>query len=67
MDNLKIKEARERLRMSQAQLGVKAGVHYNTIKNIEKGGNYSPKIDVLERICAALDMSVSDVLEVRGG
>lgn len=45
--------------LSLYQLSQRSGVSYSTIKTTEKRGGQL-KVDTIERICAALDISLSE-------
>lgn len=48
--------------MSQEQLAAKAGIHRTYISLLERDVK-SPTVDVLLRICGALEMKASDILK----
>ena len=49
--------------LTKIQLGKKAKVHFNTIKNIEKGRQLNPNITTLEKLATALDITINDLLK----
>ena len=53
MKNLKLKAARARKDMSQAELAEKVGVSRQTINSIESG-DYNPSINLCIEICKVL-------------
>ena len=55
-----VRAERNRKRLTQTELGQKAGVTIGTIHNIESG-KHTPSFDTLRRIAAALDCSL-DIL-----
>lgn len=55
----KIREFRKKAKMTQKELGEKAGVKHNTISTYEKGAS-SPDQNIIFRIAQALDRSVDD-------
>ena len=58
----KIREARKRAGMNQAELGRRLGIHGNAIAQWETGCR-NPKYETLKRIAAALNVSVESILE----
>ncbi len=57
-----LKKARNHVGLSQEQLAEKAGVHRTYISLLERNIK-SPTLDVLFRICQALEVSASDMLK----
>jgi transcriptional regulator with XRE-family HTH domain len=57
---LAIREKRIQLGMTQEQLMEKSDVHKNTIVKFE-GGKRAVSLDVLIRLCAALDLNLMTV------
>lgn len=49
--------------LTKTQLGKKAKVHFNTIKNIEKGIQSNSNITTLEKLATALDVTVNDLIK----
>lgn len=56
-----LKKLRRRARMSQDELGAKAGVNGQTISNIETGTVTTPAHDTYRRIASALGLTVADL------
>ncbi|HDX9591459.1 TPA: helix-turn-helix transcriptional regulator [Bacillus pseudomycoides] len=56
----RLRELRARYRLTQADLGVKAGVTRQTIGFIEKG-DYEPSITLALKIAKALDHTVEEI------
>lgn len=54
----KIKEARTQLKLTQAELAVRANVSLATLQNIE-AGRANPEIATLERICEPLGLEIN--------
>lgn len=59
-----VRELRERRRWSQAQLAKAAGMTQSAVARFEAGGTV-PTLPVLERLAAALDVSLSVSFEPR--
>ena len=57
-----LQRARKEAGLSQEQLADKAGVHRTYISLLERDVK-SPTMDVLLRICGALEMKASDILK----
>lgn len=57
-----LREARKKAGLSQEQLAEKAGVHRTYVSLLERDVK-SPTVDVLLRICRALEMKASDILK----
>ena len=49
--------------MSQERLASAAGVSLSTVKWFERGRKNAPRLDTLERLCAALEISTTELLE----
>lgn len=47
---------------SQEKLAQEAGISYNTLIKIERGGIKNPKIETVIKLSSALDVSVDDLL-----
>ena len=60
---LKIKLLRTKFGMSQEDLGAKANLNKNSIGSIERGEK-SPSIDTLNQIAQALEITLSDLVDV---
>ena len=57
----KLREAREEKRLTQEELSNKSGVSRQTIVALEKGISEDVKISTLQKLAAALDMTVQDI------
>lgn len=57
-----IKEQMEKKNMTRYQLAQIVGVTYPTITAIYQGTTSSIKLDILEKICLALECSPNDIL-----
>ena len=57
----KIKEIREEIGMTQAELSIKAGVSRTIINGLETGRTTTTTTDTLKKIAAALDKKVSEI------
>ena len=57
----KIKKARLRSDLTQAEVAEKAGIHTNYFARIERGEE-NPSIDIVESIAKALKVKSSDIL-----
>ena len=57
-DAAKMKELRKEKKLSQKELASLAGVSFSALRAYENE-RYTPKFDVIERICAALGVHVS--------
>lgn len=57
---LRIRRRREEQHLSQSDLATDAGTFQGVISNYERGAAY-PKLDILFRIAAALDTTVSEL------
>lgn len=55
-----VKEHRERLGLTQAQLAHEAGVTEKTVRDIEKGSAV-PRLDTARRLARSLGVSVDDL------
>ena len=60
----KIKEFRKGRKLTQKQLAEKLGISSNLVSNWEQGLN-RPGADILAELCAALEVSPSELLEVK--
>ena len=56
-----MKQGRQVLKLTQAKLAVKPGVHPNVIGRLERG-TYNPTVFVLSAIAAALKVSIVELL-----
>jgi DNA-binding XRE family transcriptional regulator len=59
----KIKQAREKLGLSQEKLARLADVSNNTIINIEAGKQQNPTIETLKKIAKALNIPIEDLIK----
>lgn len=59
----KIKEARLERNLTQEQLAELIGVHPRTYRNYEIGKTV-PRIEIIRKLCIALDTSCDDLLEI---
>ena len=57
----KIKEAREEKRLTQEELAEKSGVSRPTIVALESGKAEDVKISTLQKLAAAMDMTVQEL------
>lgn len=60
MYNEKMKEQRQKLGFSQAELAKRVGVSRQTINMIENGG-YNPTIELCIRLCRELGVTLNDI------
>jgi transcriptional regulator with XRE-family HTH domain len=60
---VRLREWRERRKLSLRQLAERAGVHYVTIVSIE-AGRMSPTVETLEKLANALDIQLRDFFPV---
>ena len=49
-------------RMSQEDLAEAAGVCLSTVKWLERGREYGARVDIIEHICEALDISLEELV-----
>ncbi len=56
-----LKRCRRRVRLSQEQVAVRAGLHRSEIGMLENGQR-TPRIDTLMRVCAAVEAKPGDLL-----
>lgn len=59
MVGARIKELREAAGLSANALAKKAGVAQSTLSEVESG-KYAPKLDFIEKICKALNITLAD-------
>ena len=59
----KIKLLRTKLKISQEELGFRAGLNKNSVGAIERGES-SPTIDTLDQIAKALEISIVELVDV---
>ncbi len=57
-----LKKAREKRKLTQAELATKAGVHEMTISRLERGDR-QPSMDLLQRLARALKVKIADLLK----
>jgi transcriptional regulator with XRE-family HTH domain len=57
----KIKKARQKADMTQADVAEKAGIHVNYFARIERGEE-NPSIEIIEKIAKALKVKSSEIL-----
>lgn len=57
-----LKKARKEAGLTQEELAARAGLHYTYISHLE-GNKKSPTLDSLFRICKALGISASSLIE----
>lgn len=57
---MKLKELRDKAKLTQVQLAHKAGLYYLTIYKIEKG--HTPSLTTLKKIAKALNVHVKELL-----
>ena len=57
-----LREARERLELTQEQVAERCGVHATEVSRIE-AGKRDPKVSTLERLAAALEMPAGRLLD----
>lgn len=60
----RLRAAREKAEMTQAELADESGVPQSTISEIESGGVREPKAAPLARLAAALDVTLADLVGV---
>tara|TARA_B100000745_G_C19895109_1_gene299544 strand:- start:25 stop:219 length:195 start_codon:yes stop_codon:yes gene_type:complete len=58
-----LKKYRKKKRVSQDKLSKLADVTYNTIIKLESGATKNPRVETLQLIAVALDVSVDDLLK----
>ena len=63
MFSKRIRELRERKKMSQERLARLAGVSLNTIVKIESGESKHPTIQTMAGIAKALEVSLEDLIK----
>lgn len=64
--SITLREARERAGLTQVELAQRAGVRQATISELETGKTRRMDLDVLDRLCAALNVKPGDLLERSG-
>lgn len=60
---IRVEELLSRKDLSMYWLAKQIGVTYPTILNIVKGNPTSIKLDLLEKICTALECELTDIIE----
>ncbi len=58
----RIKELREINHLTQDQLATMSGVSYSTLTKIETGVIKSPRVEILQQLCKALEISLDKLL-----
>lgn len=61
-----IRRRREELRLSQAQLALKARLHRSSIHRIERGENHRPAPNDLAALASALHLAAADLFVLAG-
>jgi len=56
-----IKKARKKIRLTQAEVAEKAGIHFNYFARIERG-EVNPTVEIMENIAKVLKVKSSDLL-----
>lgn len=64
--HIAIKKAREDAHLSQEQLADLAGIHRTYVSQLERGIKV-PTLTILERICCALSVRVSELIAMAEG
>lgn len=63
-NNIKnLKKYRTKKGWSQERLAREAGISYNTLIKIERGGIKNPKIETIIKLSRALDVSLDDLVK----
>jgi transcriptional regulator with XRE-family HTH domain len=62
---LRLQEWRKRRRLSLRKLGEVSGVHYVSLARME-AGKIDPQLSTLLKLCAALDVSLNDLVKKPG-
>lgn len=57
----RVKEYREKAKMTQEQLAVKSEVSRNTISSLETGANTNVTYEIMEKIAKALNRKVATI------
>jgi transcriptional regulator with XRE-family HTH domain len=60
-----LREARERLELTQEDVAARSGVHATEVSRIE-AGKRDPKVSTLERLAAAVEMKPGQLLDGAG-
>jgi len=58
-----LKKLRQKKGWSQEKLAREAGISYNTLIKIERGGIKNPKIDTVIKLAKALQVSVDELIK----
>ncbi len=58
----RIKELREKNHLTQEQLATMSGVSYSTLTKIETGVIKSPRVQILQQLCKALEINIDKLL-----
>ncbi|MGQ0701982.1 MAG: helix-turn-helix transcriptional regulator [Gemmatimonadales bacterium] len=59
---LQLKELRESRGLTQAALAKKIGVRRETIADLERGATRKETLDLIERLCRALDVEPGELI-----
>ena len=59
-----LKQIRKDKKISRSELARKSGITARTIENIEYGKNKNPTIDTLKKLANALNVSVTQLLDL---
>ena len=62
----KIKIVRLKQRLTQQQLSIRSGLSQAYINELENGRKINPSIIVLDKLAAALQVPLTDILEAEG-
>lgn len=63
---IKLRSLRHKKHMSMEELAAKALVSKSTISRIESG-EVIPSVDIVCRLCVALDVAIGDMVDCKGG
>lgn len=61
-----IKEAREKIGISQRELSRRTDIDNNTLAKIEKGERKKPNVLALYKLCVSLDLPLDELMELSG-
>jgi len=61
--NIRLKEILEQKKMTRNRLCVLTGIKFDTVQKYYLGTVYRIDVDVLARLCYALDCKIQDVIE----
>lgn len=62
IDGAKVRELRERRKLSREALAVQAGINYSTLVSIEQGRAQDVRVSTLSGLAGALGVSVARLL-----